>query len=46
VDGDSTRFITVEASEEMDSLKTQINRMVFDLRDSIQKNNRRAWDWI
>ncbi|KAI0031298.1 hypothetical protein K488DRAFT_52367 [Vararia minispora EC-137] len=35
---DFTRFITVEASGEMDSLKTQINQMVFSLRDSIQKN--------
>jgi len=38
MDGDFTRFITVEASGEMDSLKTQINNMVFNLRDSIQKN--------
>ncbi|KAI5891245.1 two-component histidine kinase Le.nik1-like protein [Schizophyllum commune H4-8] len=38
MDGDFTRFITVEASGEMDSLKTQINSMVFNLRDSIQKN--------
>jgi osomolarity two-component system, sensor histidine kinase NIK1 len=38
MDGDFTRFITVEASGEMDSLKTQINQMVFNLRDSIQKN--------
>ncbi|CAG7850778.1 Hybrid signal transduction histidine kinase J [Serendipita indica DSM 11827] len=37
-DGDFTRFITVEASGEMDSLKTQINQMVFNLRESIQKN--------
>lgn len=37
-DGDFSRFITVEASGEMDSLKTQINQMVFNLRDSIQKN--------
>lgn len=28
----------VKASGEMDSLKTQINQMVFDLRGSIQKN--------
>jgi len=28
MDGDFTRFITVEASGEMDSLKTQINNMV------------------
>jgi len=38
MDGDFTRFITVEASGEMDALKTQINQMVFNLRDSIQKN--------
>ncbi|GMM28143.1 hypothetical protein DAMA08_008590 [Martiniozyma asiatica (nom. inval.)] len=37
-DGDFTRFITVEASGEMDALKTKINRMVSNLRDSIQKN--------
>ncbi|KAF8332381.1 histidine kinase [Cantharellus anzutake] len=37
-DGDFTQFITVEASGEMDSLKTQINQMVYNLRESIQKN--------
>lgn len=37
-DGDFRNFITVEASGEMDSLKTQINQMVFNLRESIQKN--------
>lgn len=37
-DGDFTSFITVEASGEMDALKTKINRMVSNLRDSIQKN--------
>ncbi|KAI3618449.1 hypothetical protein CBS9595_002812 [Malassezia furfur] len=37
-DGDFTRFVTVEASGEMDSLKTKINQMVYSLRDSIQKN--------
>ncbi|BFZ60649.1 histidine kinase osmosensor [Saitoella coloradoensis] len=37
-DGDFTRFITVEASGEMDTLKTKINQMVFNLRESIQKN--------
>jgi osomolarity two-component system sensor histidine kinase NIK1 len=30
--------VTVEASGEMDSLKTKINKMVFSLRDSLQKN--------
>lgn len=38
IDGDFSRFITVEASGEMDRLKGQINRMVQGLRDSIQKN--------
>ncbi|KAK9711458.1 histidine kinase osmosensor [Basidiobolus ranarum] len=37
-DGDFTRYITVEASGEMDSLKTKINQMVFNLRESIQRN--------
>ena len=39
MDGDFSRFITVEASGEMDSLKTQINQMVVNLRESIQKNS-------
>ncbi|KIK66346.1 hypothetical protein GYMLUDRAFT_239314 [Collybiopsis luxurians FD-317 M1] len=38
MDGDLTGFITVEASSEMDSLKIQINNMVSNLRDLIQKN--------
>ncbi|KAK9245325.1 hypothetical protein V1506DRAFT_538636 [Lipomyces tetrasporus] len=37
-DGDFTRFITVEASGEMDALKTKINLMVLNLRESIQRN--------
>ncbi|ORX86645.1 hypothetical protein K493DRAFT_237947 [Basidiobolus meristosporus CBS 931.73] len=37
-DGDYTRYITVEASGEMDSLKTKINQMVYNLRESIQRN--------
>lgn len=37
-DGDFTRFITVEALGEMDALKTKINQMVFNLRESIQRN--------
>ncbi|KAF9171914.1 histidine kinase osmosensor [Mortierella sp. AD010] len=37
-DGDFTQFITVEASGEMDSLKTKINQMVYNLRESFQKN--------
>ncbi|RXW25110.1 hypothetical protein EST38_g755 [Candolleomyces aberdarensis] len=48
MDGDFTRFITVEASGEMDSLKTQIKQILFDLRDSIQKKNtaaREAVEW-
>jgi osomolarity two-component system sensor histidine kinase NIK1 len=44
MDGDFTRFVTVEASGEMDSLKTQINQMALNLRDSIQKNTAaRRW---
>src|SRR5258706_573375 len=38
IDGDFTKVITVEASGEMDELKRKINQMVFDLRDSIQRN--------
>ncbi|KIL57385.1 hypothetical protein M378DRAFT_16295 [Amanita muscaria Koide BX008] len=39
MDGGFTRFITVEAfGDSMDSLKMQINQMVFNLWDSIQKN--------
>lgn len=38
MDGDFTWFITVEASGEMDSLKMQINQMVYNLRESIQKS--------
>ncbi|PRT53254.1 Histidine protein kinase NIK1 [Wickerhamiella sorbophila] len=37
-DGDFTRFITVEASGEMGALKSKINQMVFNLRESIQRN--------
>jgi osomolarity two-component system sensor histidine kinase NIK1 len=37
-DGDFTKFITVEASGEMDTLKTKINQMVSNLRDSIKRN--------
>lgn len=37
-DGDFTRFITVEASGEMDALKTKLNQMVLNLRESIQRN--------
>lgn len=36
--GDYSKFITVEASGEMGSLKNQINQIVFTLRDSIQRN--------
>jgi osomolarity two-component system sensor histidine kinase NIK1 len=36
--GDFSEFITVEASGEMDSLKTKINAMVLSLRESIQRN--------
>ncbi|CAG8571069.1 5453_t:CDS:10, partial [Cetraspora pellucida] len=37
-DGDFTQFITVDASGEMDSLKTKINQMVYSLRESIKRN--------
>ncbi|KAG1471993.1 hypothetical protein G6F56_001800 [Rhizopus delemar] len=37
-ENDFSQLITVEASGEMDSLKTQINQMVGSLRDAIQKN--------
>jgi osomolarity two-component system sensor histidine kinase NIK1 len=36
MDGDFTPFITVEANGEVDSSKTQINQMVFNLRDRTQ----------
>ena len=38
MDGDFTKVITVNASGEMDELKRKINRMVSNLRDSIQRN--------
>ncbi|KGO41233.1 CheY-like superfamily [Penicillium expansum] len=37
-DGDFTKLITVNASGEMDELKRKINKMVSNLRDSIQRN--------
>ncbi|KAI9281112.1 hypothetical protein BY458DRAFT_430143 [Sporodiniella umbellata] len=37
-ENDFSRLITVEASGEMDSLKTKINQMVSSLKDAIQKN--------
>jgi osomolarity two-component system sensor histidine kinase NIK1 len=36
--GDFTQLITVNASGEMDELKQKINKMVANLRDSIQRN--------
>ncbi len=35
IDNDFVPSITVEASGELDPLKTQVNRMVFNLRDNI-----------
>jgi hypothetical protein len=35
---ETLRFITVQASGKMESLKMQINQKVFNLLDSIQKN--------
>lgn len=37
-DGDFTKLISVNASGEMDDLKRKINKMISNLRDSIQKN--------
>jgi osomolarity two-component system, sensor histidine kinase NIK1 len=37
-DGDYAEFITVEANGEMDLLKSKINQMVYNLRESIQSN--------
>ncbi|KUI62256.1 Histidine protein kinase NIK1 [Cytospora mali] len=37
-DGNFTKIVEVEASGEMDELKRKINQMVFNLRDSIQRN--------
>ena len=37
-DGDFTKLITVSAAGEMDELKRKINKMVSNLRDSIQRN--------
>ncbi|GLI79941.1 histidine kinase osmosensor [Penicillium ochrochloron] len=36
--GDFTKLITVSASGEMDDLKQKINKMIWSLRDSIQRN--------
>ena len=37
-DGDFSKLISVNASGEMDDLKRKINKMISNLRDSIQKN--------
>jgi osomolarity two-component system sensor histidine kinase NIK1 len=37
-DGNFTKIVEVEASGEMDELKKKINQMVYNLRDSIQRN--------
>lgn len=37
-DGDFTKLISVQASGEMDDLKRKINKMISNLRDSIQRN--------
>ena len=37
-DGDFSKLISVEASGEMDDLKRKINKMISNLRDSIQRN--------
>ena len=38
IDGDFSRLIIVSASGEMDDLKKKINRMILNLKDTIQKN--------
>ena len=38
MDGDFTKLISVDASGEMDDLKRKINKMISNLRDSLQKN--------
>lgn len=38
IDGDFSRLIIVNASGEMDDLKRKINKMILNLRDTIQKN--------
>ena len=37
-DGNFNKLVDVEASGEMDELKRKINQMVYNLRDSIQRN--------
>ncbi|KAF2483756.1 hypothetical protein BDY17DRAFT_298033 [Neohortaea acidophila] len=37
--GDFSKMITVEASGEINELKVKINKMIFSLRESIQRNN-------
>lgn len=39
MEGNFSKTITVEASGEMNELKNRINKMVFGLRESIQRNN-------
>jgi CheY-like chemotaxis protein/signal transduction histidine kinase/HAMP domain-containing protein len=41
--GDLTRFITVEASGEVASLKDNINEMIRNLKDTTQKNTEQDW---
>jgi len=38
VDGNFEKVIKIDASGEMDEMKTKINRMVIGLRDSVQRN--------
>jgi CheY-like chemotaxis protein/signal transduction histidine kinase/HAMP domain-containing protein len=41
--GDLTRFITVEASGEVASLKDNINEMIRNLKDTTRKNTEQDW---
>jgi len=38
VDGNFEKVIRIDASGEMDEMKTKINRMIVNLRDSVQRN--------
>src|SRR4029077_19521087 len=41
--GDLTRSITVEAQGEVAALKNNINQMIFNLKDTTQKNQEQDW---
>src|SRR5262244_2833723 len=41
--GDLTRQITVEAQGELDELKTNINQMIANLRETTERNQEQDW---